>query len=101
MDTPPPSSPATGTGRSVAASTETATAAGPDAAETTVSSAVAEVLAAHTAHVFGIMGEGNAHFLDRAEAAGLPVTPTRHEAGAVSAADAYYRASSRLAVATT
>ena len=57
----------------------------------TISSVTARVLAAHTAHVFGIMGEGNAHFLHHAEAAGLPVTPVRHESGAVAAADARRR----------
>lgn len=67
----------------------------------TIPSVTARVLAAHTAHVFGIMGEGNAHFLHHAEAAGLPVTPVRHESGAVAAADAFFRTSGKLAVATT
>lgn len=69
--------------------------------EYTVSSAVAEVAAVGAAHVFGVMGEGNAFFLDAAERSGLPVTPVRHESGAISAADAFYRASGQIAVATT
>lgn len=71
----------------------------PDSAS--IPSVAARVLAAHTAHVFGIMGEGNAHFLHHAEAAGLPVTPVRHESGAVAAADTFFRTSGKLAVATT
>lgn len=67
----------------------------------TTSSVVAQVLAAHTHHVFGIMGEGNASFLHHAEAAGLAMTPMRHESGAVTAADVHFRSSLRLAVATT
>lgn len=70
-------------------------------AAATIPSVVARVLGAHASHVFGVMGEGNAHFLHHAEAAGLPVTPVRHESGAVSAADAYFRTSGQLAVATT
>ena len=48
------------------------------------------------------MGNGNAYFLDALTCqtdAGF--TPVRHEAGAVVAADAFHRASGRLAAATT
>ncbi len=68
----------------------------------TVSAHVAVTLAQHLDHVFGVMGNGNAYFLDALERqtpAGY--TAVRHEAGAVVAADAHFRASGRLAGATT
>jgi acetolactate synthase-1/2/3 large subunit len=63
---------------------------------------VAHTLAAHIDEVFGLMGNGNAYFLDallRDTAANY--TPVRHEAGAVVAADAHFRTSGRIAAATT
>jgi thiamine pyrophosphate-dependent acetolactate synthase large subunit-like protein len=66
-----------------------------------VSAHVAAALAQHVDEVFGVMGNGNAHFLDALERGGaVPYTAMRHEAGAVVAADAYHRASGRLAAAT-
>ena len=66
-----------------------------------VSAHVAATLARHVDQVFGVMGNGNAYFLDALEReAAVPYTAMRHEAGAVVAADAYYRASGRLAAAT-
>lgn len=68
----------------------------------TVSAHVATTLARYVHHVFGIMGNGNAYFLDAIERGeGAEFTPLRHEAGAVVAADAYYRAGGGLAAATT
>ena len=68
----------------------------------TVSAHVAITLAAHVDHVFGVMGNGNAYFLDAlTRQTDASVTPVRHEAGAVVAADAFHRASGRLAAATT
>lgn len=70
-------------------------------AMTTVSAHVALTLARHIDHVFGVMGNGNAYFLDALErGAGVHFTAVRHEAGGVVAADAYHRASGRLAAAT-
>jgi acetolactate synthase I/II/III large subunit len=67
-----------------------------------VSTHVAVTLARHVDHVFGLMGNGNAYFLDAIERRTDAVyTPVRHEAGAVVAADAHFRASGRLAAATT
>ncbi|MFT4135397.1 thiamine pyrophosphate-binding protein [Microbacterium sp.] len=67
----------------------------------TVSAHVAATLAAHIDHVFGVMGNGNVWFLDALERhADVHLTPVRHEAGAVVAADAYHRASGDLAAAT-
>ncbi|WP_243077133.1 thiamine pyrophosphate-binding protein [Microbacterium sp. SS28] len=67
----------------------------------TVSAHVAIALAHHVDHVFGVMGNGNAWFLDALERS-TPATYTamRHEAGAVVAADAHYRAGGGLAAAT-
>ena len=67
----------------------------------TVSAQVALTLADHIEQVFGVMGNGNAYLLDAFERLpGVTVTPVRHEAGAVVAADAFHRASGGLAVAT-
>ena len=68
----------------------------------TVSAHVARTLAAHVDHVFGLMGNGNAYFLDALEReTAVRFTAVRHEAGGVVAADAYHRASGRLAAATS
>ncbi|GAA1720350.1 thiamine pyrophosphate-binding protein [Isoptericola hypogeus] len=67
----------------------------------TVSAHVARTLAQHVDHVFGVMGNGNAWFLDDVErSTSTHFTAVRHEAGGVVAADAYYRASGRIAAAT-
>jgi thiamine pyrophosphate-dependent acetolactate synthase large subunit-like protein len=67
-----------------------------------VSAHVAVALASHLDHVFGVMGNGNAYFLDALERdTDATFTPMRHEAGAVVAADAHFRASGRLAAGTT
>ena len=67
----------------------------------TVSAHVARTLARHIDHVFGVMGNGNAYFLDALETStAATFTAVRHEAGGVAAADAFHRASGRLAAAT-
>ncbi|WP_454149216.1 thiamine pyrophosphate-binding protein [Microbacterium lacticum] len=67
----------------------------------TVSAHVAQTLARHVDHVFGVMGNGNAHFLDALErSTDVTYTAMRHEAGGVVAADAHFRAGGRLAAAT-
>ncbi|WP_374975599.1 thiamine pyrophosphate-binding protein [Microbacterium trichothecenolyticum] len=67
-----------------------------------VSAHVAITLAQHVDHVFGVMGNGNAYFLDALEReTRATYTALRHEAGAVVAADAHYRVSGSLAAATT
>jgi thiamine pyrophosphate-dependent acetolactate synthase large subunit-like protein len=67
----------------------------------TLSAQIAHVLSAYADQVFGVMGNGNAYLLDAFERLpGVTVTTVRHEAGAVVSADAYHRASGRLAVAT-
>ncbi len=68
----------------------------------TVSAHVALTLARHIDHVFGVMGNGNAYFLDALErSTDVDFTAVRHEAGGVVAADAFHRASGRLAAATS
>jgi thiamine pyrophosphate-dependent acetolactate synthase large subunit-like protein len=68
----------------------------------TVSAHVAIALARHVDHVFGVMGNGNAFFLDALETqTPASFTAVRHEAGAVVAADAHHRAGGGLAAATT
>ncbi|HCX84885.1 MAG TPA: thiamine pyrophosphate-binding protein, partial [Micrococcales bacterium] len=73
----------------------------PAAPVSTLAAAVARTLAQHVSDVVGVMGNGNAHLVDAlVRETGVRYTPVRHEAGAVVAADAYYRASGRLAAAT-
>jgi acetolactate synthase-1/2/3 large subunit len=68
----------------------------------TVSAHVAHAIADHISDVFGLMGNGNAYFLDAIEQqTEARFTAVRHEQGSVLAADAYYRASGRIAAATT
>jgi acetolactate synthase-1/2/3 large subunit len=68
---------------------------------TTLSAHVAHTLTRHLDHVFGVMGNGNAHLIDALERqSGVQYTAMRHEVGCVVAADAYFRASGRLAAAT-
>ena len=66
-----------------------------------VSAHVAAALSRHVSHVFGVMGNGNAHLLDALERSpGVTFTALRHEAGGVVSADAHYRAGGGLAAAT-
>ncbi len=68
----------------------------------TVSAHVALTLAQHIDAVFGVMGNGNAYFLDAIEKqTDATFTAVRHEQGAVVAADAHFRASGRIAAATS
>jgi acetolactate synthase I/II/III large subunit len=67
-----------------------------------VSAHAAITLAVHVDHVFGVMGNGNAYFLDAlTRQTSATFTAVRHEGGGVVAADAFHRASGRLAAATT
>ncbi|WP_309069293.1 thiamine pyrophosphate-binding protein, partial [Microbacterium sp.] len=68
----------------------------------TVSAHVAAALSRHIDQVFGLMGNGNAYFLDALlRGTRTSYTAVRHEAGAVVAADAHFRVSGRIAAATT
>ncbi|WP_315109933.1 thiamine pyrophosphate-binding protein [uncultured Microbacterium sp.] len=67
-----------------------------------VSAHVALTLAQHVDAVFGVMGNGNAYFLDALETqTDATFTAVRHEQGAVVAADAHFRASGRIAAGTS
>lgn len=66
----------------------------------TVSDVVADSCARHTEIVFGLMGNGNAFFTSNLTRRGLRYISARHEAGTVAMADAYHRASGKIAVAT-
>lgn len=66
-----------------------------------ISAHAALTLAKHVSHVFGVMGNGNAYFLDAIERqTAAQFTAVRHEAAGVVSADAHYRASGQLAAAT-
>lgn len=68
----------------------------------TVAERVARVLAAHTTEVFGLLGNGNAFVVDALlRHTSARYTAVRHEAGTVASADAYWRATGTLAIATT
>lgn len=68
----------------------------------TVSAHVALTLAQHIDAVFGVMGNGNAYFLDALEKqTEATFTAVRHEQGAVVAADVHFRASGRIAAGTS
>ena len=67
----------------------------------TVSTAIADVILARADHVFGLVGNANSHVVSHLTSRGFPYTATRHEAGAVAAADAFFRAGGGIAVATT
>lgn len=52
------------------------------------------------AQIFGVVGSGNFHMTNAMIAEGVPYVATRHEMGAVCMADAYGRATGRIAVAS-
>lgn len=66
----------------------------------TVPQAVAAVLRERAEVLFGLMGNGNAHLISELTSTGFTFVPVRHEAGAVAAADAYFRASGQTGTAT-
>lgn len=90
--------------RNASGRTATATRATREAETTldaTVSTAIADVILARADHVFGLVGNANSHVVSHLTSRGFPYTATRHEAGAVAAADAFFRAGGGIAVATT
>lgn len=65
----------------------------------TVADAIGRTVAAlGAAHGFGVVGSGNFHATNAAIAAGVPFTATRHEMGAATMADAFSRATGRVAI---
>jgi len=70
-------------------------------ASETGSEYVLEALAAEGVEtLFGVIGEGNAHFLDATNDADLPFRQARHEQAAVSMADGYARTTGDVGVCT-
>ena len=67
----------------------------------TVSTAVAEVISQRAGHLFGLLGNGNAHVISHLTAAGFPFTSARHEVATVTMADSYHRATGQIAAAST
>ena len=67
---------------------------------TTVSRALADTLAQHCDHGFGLVGNANSHFTSALTESGFGYSSVRHESAAVGAADAFHRAGGGLAIAT-
>ena len=68
--------------------------------QTTVTDVLVKVITERVDRVFGLIGNGNVDLVSSLTAAGFPFTSVRHEVAAVTAADAYYRATGAMAVAT-
>lgn len=66
----------------------------------TVTDVIASVIQQRVDRAFGLIGNGNVDLVSALTAATFPFTTVRHEVAAVTAADAYYRATGKLAVAT-
>ena len=65
----------------------------------TVAEAVGRTIAGlGAAHIFGVVGSGNFHVTNAMIDHGVPFTPTRHEMGAATMADAFSRTSGLLSV---
>jgi len=75
--------------------------AGDHVSARTVSEAVAAVVMRRTELIFGLMGNGNAHFVSSLTASGAGFVSVRHEVATVIAAQSAYLASGKVAVATT
>jgi acetolactate synthase-1/2/3 large subunit len=72
-----------------------------DPAGRTGSDYILEALAAEgVTTLFGLIGEGNAHLLDRTADAALPFVQARHEQAAVTMADGYARTGRSVGVCT-
>ena len=69
--------------------------------ERTVADIVAHEVAARVSTVFGLMGNGNAYFVNGVLSEGVQYVRVRHESASVAAADAHWRSSRAIAVATT
>ena len=66
----------------------------------TVSHAIADEVRAQVSATFGLMGNGNAYFLDGLVRGGGRFIPVRHEVAAIAAADTYFRVSGSVACAS-
>ena len=66
----------------------------------TVAEMIANVIMQRTDRVFGLIGNGNVDLMSTLTSAHFPLTTVRHEVAVVTAADAYFRATGQMAVAT-
>lgn len=66
----------------------------------TVSHAIADEVRAQAAVTFGLMGNGNAYFLDGLVRGGGRFVAVRHEVASIAAADTYFRVSGKIACAS-
>jgi thiamine pyrophosphate-dependent acetolactate synthase large subunit-like protein len=66
----------------------------------TVSHAIADEVRAQVSVTFGLMGNGNAYFLDGLVRGGGRLVPVRHEVASIAAADTYFRVSGSVACAS-
>ena len=68
---------------------------------TTIAEVIAHTITERGATTFGLVGNGNIHIISELIRRGGKYVGMRHESGTVAAADAYYRATGRIAVAST
>lgn len=68
--------------------------------QTTVTEILVDAITSRTDRVFGLIGNGNVELVSALTSNEFPFTMVRHEVAAVTAADAYFRATGTLAVAT-
>lgn len=68
--------------------------------QTTVTDVLVNVITQRVDRVFGLIGNGNVDLVSALTAQQFPFTGVRHEVAAVTAADAYFRATATMAVAT-
>ena len=68
--------------------------------QTTVAEMIANVVMQRTDQVFGLIGNGNVDLMSTLTSAHFSLTTVRHEVAAVTAADAYFRATGKIAMAT-
>jgi len=67
---------------------------------TTVTEEMIRIITQRVDRVFGLMGNGNVDLISGLTSQGFGFTGVHHEVAAVTAADAYYRATGKLAIAT-
>lgn len=68
--------------------------------QTTVTDVLVEVMTSRVDRVFGLIGNGNVDLVSALTTQQFPFTGVCHEVAAVTAADAYFRATGTMAVAT-
>lgn len=72
-----------------------------NAVSRTVSEVVADIVCERSETIFGLMGNGNAHFVSSLTARNAHFVSVRHESATVIASQSYHLASGRIATATT